>query len=1057
MIKSKIISYEGKIKKIYHIADVHIRNLKRHKEYREVFERLYKYIQTTKDDNSIIVLAGDIVHAKTDMTPEVIEMTQTFLKRLSDLLPTILIPGNHDANLNNPSRLDALSPIVNALQHPNLHYLKDDGVWEMGGISFSHSSVFGDSKNIIPSSDVSGDYKIALYHGPIDMVSTEHGFQIKNTNVNVNSFDGYDIALLGDIHVPNQSLNTEGTIKYCGSMIMQNHSEAVYPDHGILVWDVQSKKSEFVPIHNDYGYVTVDIEDGVVVGNPNVPQKPRMRVRVTNTPQSELDVILSEIGVGKNVQETSIQKVVSHKTDEETNSKVTLHNVRDVGFQNKLIKDFLCNKYILGDAEMSVVHKINNDINQKLGASLVMKNIIWKPKKFEFSNMFSYTTDNVIDFSNMKGTYGIFAPNASGKSSLWDALSFCIYDKCSRTSKAIDVLNYSKSEFRCKFNFEINGVDYFIERVGKKSPKRGTVKVDTNFYRINSDGSTEYLNGDDRRDTNSIIKNYVGSYDDFVLTAMSNQSNNGGFIEKTQKERKELLTQFLDMSIFEELHQIANQEIKELNGLLKDYKNRNLSEKLSDASDILSKSKKELSNNQKILDEYNQRKIKVGLRIEALLKEIVPIDSSIVDIEKLNKKKTDLKSDVVGKQTELNNYITTLSELDTKLKKSQTLLDKYDLVDLEKKHIKYESYVLMMEEIKKQMEDLDRDIKHKKEHLDGIGSLTFDDGCEHCVKNKNTPFAQQAQYLEKEIGKLLLIYTTRFGEYDNATESRDKYDVTETLNEVKELKDSIDNYTNQSVHVGLQKKSCNLELVDLENKIQSVQTDIQKSIQQKESVEHNIKIQKEIDIHKQNLEKVEESILETNEKVIDISGDIKISENTIQTVNESITKLENMERKYEGYNYYLQCVKRDGIPYELISDVLPKLEVEINNILQPLVDFQILLNTDGKNINCYIAYGEDEYWPVELTSGMEKFISSVAIRTALINVSNLPRPNFIAIDEGFGSLDSDNFNSLYLLFDYLKTQFDFLVTISHIDKTRDMVDQIIDITKIGGFSSIRYL
>ena len=123
MIKSKIISYDGKIKKIYHIADVHIRNLKRHKEYREVFERLYKYIQTTKDDDSIIVLAGDIVHAKTDMTPEVIEMTQTFLKRLSDLLPTILIPGNHDANLNNPSRLDALSPIVNALQHPNLHYL----------------------------------------------------------------------------------------------------------------------------------------------------------------------------------------------------------------------------------------------------------------------------------------------------------------------------------------------------------------------------------------------------------------------------------------------------------------------------------------------------------------------------------------------------------------------------------------------------------------------------------------------------------------------------------------------------------------------------------------------------------------------------------------------------------------------------------------------------------------------------------------------------------------------------------------------------------------------
>ena len=88
---------------------------------------------------------------------------------------------------------------------------------------------------------------------------------------------------------------------------------------------------------------------------------------------------------------------------------------------------------------------------------------------------------------------------------------------------------------------------------------------------------------------------------------------------------------------------------------------------------------------------------------------------------------------------------------------------------------------------------------------------------------------------------------------------------------------------------------------------------------------------------------------------------------------------------------------------------------------------------------------------------MEKFISSVAIRTALVNVSNLPRPNFMAIDEGFGSLDSDNFNSLYLLFNYLKNQFDYIITISHIDKTRDMVDYIIDINKMDGFSSIQYL
>ena len=530
MRKAKKINYDGNIKKIYHIADIHIRNLKRHTEYREVFERLYQYISDTKTEDSIIVLAGDIVHAKTDMTPEVVEMTQTFLKRLSDMLPTILIPGNHDANLNNQSRLDALSPIVNALSHPNLHYLKDSGVWKMGGISFSHSSIFSETKGIIPASEVSGDYKIALYHAPVDKVKTEYGFQIENKNVNVESFDGYDLVLLGDIHVPNQSLNSEGTIKYCGSTIMQNHSEAKYPEHGILVWDVESKKSEFVPIHNDYGYVTIDVEDGKVVGNPNIPNKPRMRVRVKDTTQSELKKVLAKIRVGRKVQEVSIQKVITDKKDYSGGSHIILQNVRDVGFQNKLIEDFLSDRYVIGDEQLDVIRNINNEINQKLGTSVGMKNIIWKPKTFEFSNMFSYGPNNAIDFSQMKGAYGIFAPNASGKSSLWDALSFCIYDKCSRTSKAIDVLNYSKSQFDCKFNFEIEGVDYFIERTAKKSPKRGTVKVDVNFYRISEDGSTESLNGEERRDTNSMIRQYVGSYDDFILTAMSNQSNSGGFI-----------------------------------------------------------------------------------------------------------------------------------------------------------------------------------------------------------------------------------------------------------------------------------------------------------------------------------------------------------------------------------------------------------------------------------------------------------------------------------------------------------------------------------------------
>jgi len=904
---------------------------------------------------------------------------------------------------------------------------------------------------------VHGDYKIALYHAPVDKVKTEYGFQLENKNVKVDSFDGYDLVLLGDIHVPNQSLNDEGTIKYCGSTIMQNHAEAKYPEHGILVWDVETKESEFVPIHNDYGYVTLDVENGKLIGNPTIPNKPRMRVRVKDTTQSQLKKIISEVKVGRKVQELTIQKVLSDRKDSIGDSNITLQNVRDIGFQNKMMEKYLSDKYIIADEQMEVIRNINQDINNKLGGVHGMKNIIWKPKTFEFSNMFSYGTNNIVDFSQMKGAYGIFAPNASGKSSLWDALSFCLFDKCSRTNKALDVLNYSKSKFDCKFNFEINGIDYFIERVGKKSPKRGTVKVDVNFYRINEDGSTESLNGEERRDTNSIIRQYVGSYEDFILTAMSNQSNSGGFIEKSQREKKELLAQFLDMNVFEELYQIANDEIRELSALLKDYKNQNFTDKLVEAKEDLQKNEKVLIKHNDKLSKLKDKRNQLRETKDNLVSELKPVDDTIIDTDSLRELKKKLKVQIVDKSKECNGYVTDIEILTKDLDKVTSVYESYDLNLLKDNHLKYQSYVSRLEEITHSLDSINTDIEHKEEHLEGIGQLTFDDNCEHCVQNKNTPFAKKSKTLSDDIEKLKIKSNRLSEEIIDMKSEMFKYDVREVLVIVQELKTQSDDLTNQIEKLQLTNKSCNLELSELKSKLDSTEDNINKSLEQKASVRHNTKIQQKIDKAKESLDNLDVDISNLNDDIIDINGDIRISENVIQTVNDSIDKLEFMEQKYEGYEYYLQCVRRDGIPYELISEILPKLEVEINNILQPIVDFQILLNTDGKNINSYIAYGTDEFWPLELTSGMEKFISSVAIRTALVNVSNLPRPNFIAIDEGFGSLDTDNFNSLYLLFDYLKNQFDFIVTISHIDKTRDMVDQIIDITKLGGFSSIRYL
>ena len=120
--------------------------------------------------------------------------------------------------------------------------------------------------------------------------------------------------------------------------------------------------------------------------------------------------------------------------------------------------------------------------------------------------------------------YGIFANNTNGKSSILDAFMFCIFDKCSRTTKASDVLNNKKNSFKSKLKLELNNKIYFIERNGKKD-KYGHVKIFVDFYYFDDNGEKVSLNGTERDSTNTNIRLYLGTYDDFVLTSLSSQNN----------------------------------------------------------------------------------------------------------------------------------------------------------------------------------------------------------------------------------------------------------------------------------------------------------------------------------------------------------------------------------------------------------------------------------------------------------------------------------------------------------------------------------------------------
>ena len=1041
------------IDKIYHIADVHVRNVKRHKEYELVFKRLYSYIKKTKTDNSVIYVAGDIVHAKTDMSPELIAVVSDFFRKLADLAPTLVITGNHDCNLNNSYRLDALSPIVKALNHQRLHYLKDNGIYCISGVHFNVMSVYNKPTEYITADQIDGDYKIALHHGSVHNASTDAGFTLSNTHVTTNIFKGHDLVLLGDIHKP-QYLNEDKTIAYAGSLIQQNHGEAL--GHGIMVWDLASKKCEFVEIPNDYGYYTFYVENGKIT-NPNdkIPIRPRLRFKVKDTDSATLKKIIAGIKSKYRVQDISLQKINALNTTDAA-KKINFGNIRDVEWQNNVITDYLTDKYALDDDLLDTVRHINRTVHSKLPTNILTRNVTWTPKRFEFSNMFSYGGNNVIDFSNMNGLYGLFAPNASGKSTLLDALSFCCFDKCSRTKYAKHVLNNKKATFHCKFEFELAKYTYYIERHAKKH-NNGHVKVNVNFWRIDQSGNEESLNGDQRDSTNKIIQQYLGTYDDFVLTALSLQNNNTGFIDKSQRERKELLSQFLDIDIFEQQYQIGHEDSKETAALIREYKRKDFSTDLANANDIITQYTG--SYEQMKLDKVEHEEMKTNLNdiIFTLTKELKKVDDTLnspSDIDKeIQSIEEDLEDIVMSRDTQKE----IIREQKKLIKETNQKINKIDEQSLKDALVELKDYQDTVVKLNNDLKLKQLKIQHAQKMVSKLDKHEWDEDCSFCMAN---PWLQETKQVADLLPKLIdeeqaIEFDIKHFE-DGIAKIEHEDKPKEKLQVLAQLKDNLNDSERSLINQERELESFKWQIHKGREDLKSKKSELKKSLKQKDNIEYNKKKNFEIQEIRDEITTVNTDLSQLDSKLLTLSGKLKMAEKSCQDANDGINRLKELEQQYRGYEYYQKAVIRDGVPYHLISKALPQIESEINNILNQIVEFTIILHTDGKNINGYIVYDDDNYWPLELSSGMEKFISSLAIRTSLINVSNLPRPNFLAIDEGFGVLDSDNLNSMFMLFDYLKSQFGFLMCISHIDAMRDIVDKLIEIKKVNGYSEIDF-
>ena len=1050
--------------KFAHLADTHIRNLKYHYEYRAIFDQIYDKLREEKVD--CIVHCGDLAHTKTQLSPEYFEMASNFLKNLADIAPTYIIPGNHDGNLRNSSRQDAITPIVEALEHPNLFLLKDSGEAQLNNeFTLNVLSVFDEDNWAAPSEE--DKINIALYHGSISGVKTDLGWTMEHGENDVSIFDEFDFAFLGDIHKTNQILDHDGTIRYPGSTIQQNHGES--NDKGLLIWDIRDRDDfdvKHVSFVNPKPFITVNLTPkGRIPNKINIPEGARLRL-VSNNNLS-LDVLKKSVDVAKArfkpESVTFLNRASGDRTDiSDSINNIFQENLRDSAVQKSLIKDYLKDYDPTDDIIENVL-----ELNKKYSSVVeegeeVARNINWKLKSVEWDNLFNYGEKNKIDFENLNGVVGIFGKNFSGKSSIIDSLLYTVYNSTSKNNrKNLHLINQTKDNCKGKVEIVVGHNVYEIERTSEKYEKKlhgnTTIEAKTDIEFSRYDEVLEEnisLNGLSRNDTDKNIRKMFGTIDDFLFTSMASQLGSLMFISEGSTRRKEILAKFLDLEMFERKFKLAKDDAADLRGMLKRLEGTEFDEQIEEVNEKLAGIENEIKKQEISCEEITEKMDVFQLQVDDINERINVIPVEIIDIEEVerslenNKKEKDL---LTGRSKKFSDNIKNNNEL---LNKIQNFLNE----DFDIEEIKNNKSIVV--EKQNQLNLICSDIKVHETKLkvkEGKAALLEEVPCgeefSHCKFIKDAYGAlRQLDEVKKEIDNLRTSETETSNEISDLDPDKIEEHI-EKHNKLLEKKSEL-NSENSSYELEIQKNKT--KIVGYKKEAEQLNEKVVEYNKNKLAIENLEALNFEKDNFLRAIVKEKENFSICQNRLIELSKEHGSIEQMLKNLEDDKEELHNLREEFAAYDLFMRCMHSNGIAYEIIKKRLPIINTEVAKVLANIVDFEVFFEAEDKKLEIFIKHPRFDARPIELGSGSEKTIAAMAIRLALLNVSSLPKPDLFILDEPATALDEENMEGFIRILDMVKSYFKTVLLISHLDTLKDCADMTIEIEKKGNFAYVNY-
>lgn len=607
--------------------------------------------------------------------------------------------------------------------------------------------------------------------------------------------------------------------------------------------------------------------------------------------------------------------------------------------------------------------------------------------------------------------------NGAGKSSLVDALCWCLYGVTGRGVSGDAVIN-KKAKKECVVGVEVwtEGLNcYYIER-GRKSKRLGNNLIVQHVIVDGNDvGSGCELTKTTVADTQALVNDLLGcSYEIFTSSIYAVQEKMPDLPALTDKALKTLIEEAAGIDKLQKASEIAHAKYQDCVRLTTETQGK------------IENLTSELSNNKKLLDDVVYEK-ETHIR-----------NATIERAQQLRYK--DLLESELKKASALP--VEAVEAIEKKKAEIQAKIDEYSSIEArgaEKQRLAMSAQshcVMTKKEIEKEKEkiaDLNKEINNLEAK---IGTH-----CSECGK------VYQAEDLE----------------------TAKKAIETQIANKTKEVLKQIEDFKNQVAEAKVLAKDAE----DFKKSMPSVTKLMSAMNELNERLKKNQDVQFQIDTQKRELQNLKKTIEATEE--VTVKGETPYNK-TIKTLEESIAKLEKdkKERESEHEKYAEQqkiaeavdeLYSRKGIRAHILDTVTPFLnertafylntlsDGEITATWQTLTktakgDFKEKFSIDVQSVkgaNCFAGLSGGEKRKVRVATSM-------ALQDLVASRAKKPIDLYIA-DEVDHALDASGLERMMSILEEKAKQFGTALVISH-NSLRDWIDNSIVVTKRDGISTV---